>query len=163
MNPAPCRTFIIAVTPLVREIVLASTKGKPLYVSRDHRQPFNQYASHLFALLDRQHLHYKEVEDRSAGLKELTAQLPVEIPEWQARYGVGTLITPGRELAFNQFVMQTFRQRLRDEIELRMETTASIRKAVELTLLRWGVSEDHYPLDTAMRNYRRHQKQQFPS
>ncbi|MBO0951076.1 hypothetical protein [Fibrella forsythiae] len=137
--------------------MLASTQGQPLHVSRDHRKQFNQYAVYLLALLERQQMRHADSMDRGAGHETLTETMPITIPEWQIRLGVASLITPARELEFNQFVLRTFRQRLRDEIALRMETTASIRKAAELTLNRWGVGEDVYPLAAALRHYNRHQ------
>ncbi|MEZ0485419.1 hypothetical protein [Fibrella aquatica] len=155
----PCRTLTLAVTPLVKNIVLASTKGKPLFISRDPRRPFNPYAVHLFALLDRKHMRYFEAAGREIGHEALTDTLEVEIPDWQIRYGGGGEITPARELAFNTFVMKLFRQRLRDEIAIRMETTASIRRAAEQTLLRWGVCEDLYPLSAAVRYYGRNRQE----
>ena len=61
-----------------------------------------------------------------------------------------------RAIAFSTFVTSTFRQRLREEIQLRLELSKELKAAAERTLARWGVDEDTYPLSAAIRHYTRH-------
>ncbi|MBO0952965.1 hypothetical protein [Fibrella forsythiae] len=155
-SSASCRSLSLPVTPLVKRIILASTKGEALFVSREQRKPFNPYSAYLFALLQRER---RSADGQSVADGALTERLEIQIPEWQMRAGCIEGITPARAVAFNTFVTSIFRQRLREEIELRLETTRFLKEAAELALARWGVDEDTYPLSAAIRHYTRHRSE----
>ncbi|MBO0953325.1 hypothetical protein [Fibrella forsythiae] len=152
-SSASCRSLSLPVTPLVKRIILASTKGEALFVSREQRKPFNPYSAYLFALLQRER---RAADGQAIADEALTESLTIHIPEWQMRTGCIEGVTPARASAFNTFVTNTFRQRLREEIELRIEFSKSLKQATELALARWGIDEDTYPLSAAIRHYTRH-------
>ncbi|MBO0953000.1 hypothetical protein [Fibrella forsythiae] len=155
-SSASCRSLSLPVTPLVKRIILASTKGEALFVSREQRKPFNPYSAYLFALLQRER---RAADGQAMADEHLTESLEIQIPEWQMRAGCIESITPARAVAFNTFVTNSFRQRLREEIELRLETTRFLKEAAERALARWGIDEDTYPLSAAIRHYTRHRSE----
>ncbi|MEZ0487857.1 hypothetical protein [Fibrella aquatica] len=155
MSSTACRSLTLAVTPLVKHIILASTQNQALFISREQRKPFNPYAVYLFTLLQRERRHFDTAVSPMAQAA-LSETITVQIPEWQLRSGCIESITPARAIAFSTFVTSTFRQRLREEIDLRLEFSKGLRQAAERTLARWGVDEDVYPLSAAVRHYTRH-------
>lgn len=148
-------TFEIPVYPLVKKFLAYHYNTSPFEVSNIR----NPYSSYLYACLDRYDYRDTVLPKK---YNRLTETMTLGVASWRNRSFAAGKISPTKVSCFNDFVRQTFFERLTQEVALRTSLGAGLGASVERVLNRYGLTEDELSLRDALRYYYRTRRKLLP-